>query len=164
MNCFYCKGVETIEEGTTRFCACDASTPFIVENVPASVCQLCGDKSFSGETVDALQKINNGECRPTSVQFVKVYDFENLIERPNNDPQPTGLRVSYKVFVSHRLQDTLPNALDAMAKWKHGALPFTEYPAARGSRRITTYKCRSWQGMDKPKSYHAPRFSVIASH
>ena len=164
MNCFYCNGVDTVEKGKTHYSACDLPNPFIVENVPASVCRLCGDESFSGETVDALEKIKNGECWSTSVQFVKVFDFENLIERPNNEPQPTGLRVPYKVFVSHRLQDTWPNALGAVAKWKHGALPFTEYPVARGARRITTYGCRSWQGMDKPKSYHAPRFSVIASH
>ena len=91
MNCFYCHGVDTVENGTTHHCACDIDTPFIVENVPASVCRLCGDAAFSGETVDALEKIRNGECQPSGSRTVQVYDFENLSRGLDKETQPDSL-------------------------------------------------------------------------
>ena len=76
MNCFYCKGVDTVEEQPTRFCACESPQPFVVENVPAAVCRLCGDKSFSAETVAVLEKIKNGEAQARGYQVIQIFDFE----------------------------------------------------------------------------------------
>ena len=78
MNCFYCKGVDTVEERPVRFCAGESPQPFVVENVPAYVCRLCGDKSFSAETVTALEKIKNGEARPSRHEILQVFNFEQL--------------------------------------------------------------------------------------
>ncbi len=60
MNCHYCNGVDTVEEKTASFSACDIPQAFIVENVPAFVCYLCGDKSFSSASIKALGKIERG--------------------------------------------------------------------------------------------------------
>ena len=76
MDCVYCNGVDTVEEQLTRFCACETSQPFIVENVPAFVCRICGDKSFSGDTVMTFEKMKNGEVQTSSLQFLRVFNFQ----------------------------------------------------------------------------------------
>ncbi len=75
MNCYYCHGIGTVEKQQTRFCACDAPQPFIVENVPALVCIQCGDKTFSGEVVSALEKIKDGKTQVSSLRTIRVFDF-----------------------------------------------------------------------------------------
>jgi hypothetical protein len=84
MRCFYCYGVDTIEEQLTRFCACDAPQPFIVENVPAQVCCQCGDKTHSAKTSTGLEKIIKGEAGPGRLRPVRVFDFNNLEEGGEN--------------------------------------------------------------------------------
>ena len=78
MNCYYCKGVDTMEAQNTRFCAYDIPAPFVMENVPASVCRLCGDKSYSGNVVTALEKIKNGKAQVSGFQTFRVFDFKQL--------------------------------------------------------------------------------------
>ena len=78
MNCYYCKGANTMEQKSTRFCAYDIEAPFIMENVPASVCRLCGEKSYTDEVVSALEKIRNGEAQVSGFQTFRVFDFRNL--------------------------------------------------------------------------------------
>ena len=117
MNCDYCHGVETVEKGIARFCACDAPTLFLVENLPASVCRLCGDKSYSGDAVDALEKIKNGECQPASSRIVQVYDFENLSQSLDKERQPDSLRSPRGFFVSYaHLREDWATLLGAMAR------------------------------------------------
>ena len=78
MNCYYCKGVDTIEEQTVQLCECESALPYIVENVPTFVCRLCGDKSYSGETLTILEKITKGEALARSLQVIQVFDFQQL--------------------------------------------------------------------------------------
>jgi hypothetical protein len=82
MNCYYCKGVNTIEEQAVRLCECEAALPYIVENVPTFVCRLCGDKSYSGETLTILEKITKGEALAASFQVIQVFDFQRLDGEP----------------------------------------------------------------------------------
>ena len=84
VNCHYCGGVESVEATTTLFCDYRSATPVIVENVPAYVCELCGDTSFSGETVATLKTIDNGTSRPVGRRSFPVFDFE----RPDPKLQP----------------------------------------------------------------------------
>lgn len=55
MNCFYCKG--TTIETTTKFIVDLGRCVVIVKNVPASVCQQCGETSFSDEVAQQLERI-----------------------------------------------------------------------------------------------------------
>jgi len=55
MNCFYCKG-QTIET-TTKFIVDLGQCVVIVKNVPARVCQQCGETSYSSEVARQLEKI-----------------------------------------------------------------------------------------------------------
>ncbi len=82
MNCYYCKGVDTIEEQAMRLCECEIALPYIVENVPTFVCRLCGDKSYSGETLTVLEKITKGEATARSFQVIQVFDFQQLDGEP----------------------------------------------------------------------------------
>ncbi len=84
MRCSYCYGVDSIQEQLTRFCACDAPEPYIVENVPAEVCRLCGETTYSGETGTVLEKIIKGEAGPGRLKPIRVFDFNNLDEGGEN--------------------------------------------------------------------------------
>lgn len=55
MKCFYCKG-ET-KETTTKFIVDLGQCVVIVKNVPARVCQQCGEASYSNEVAQQLEKI-----------------------------------------------------------------------------------------------------------
>lgn len=55
MTCFYCKG-RTIET-TTKFIVDLGPCVVIVKNVPARVCQQCGETSYSSEVAKQLEKI-----------------------------------------------------------------------------------------------------------
>lgn len=55
MTCFFCKG-QTIET-TTKFIVDLGRCVVIVKNVPARVCQQCGESSFSDEVAQQLEKI-----------------------------------------------------------------------------------------------------------
>ena len=85
MNCYYCKGVDTLEEKNTRFCVYDVPDPFVVEQVPALVCRLCGDKSFSVNVVKALEKIGTGEAQADGFQSFRVFDFEQLAKTEESE-------------------------------------------------------------------------------
>lgn len=85
MNCYYCKGIDTMEQQNTRFCAYDIPNPFLMENVPALVCRLCGEKSYSGEVVSALEKIKNGEAKASNWQTFQVFDFKQLDKSRNSE-------------------------------------------------------------------------------
>jgi hypothetical protein len=161
MNCFYCKGVETIEEGTARFCACDASTPFIVENVPASVCRLCGDKSYSGEAVDALEKIKNGECQPAGSRTVQVYDFENLSQSLDKERQPDSLRSPSGVFVSYaHPRADWATLFGAMARRQVETLPVLEHNSAWKFKRSEILDDRLGKVTEIPTSYSIKSYSI----
>jgi hypothetical protein len=123
VDCYYCKGVDTVEEQTTRFCACEIPRPFVVENVPAFVCRLCGDKSFSGETLTALEKIKNGEARVSRVQFIRVFDFDRLDNQLNEAGEPATIGYTYPIPTGEGLkvsEQTLP--------WRHAALTHSSGP------------------------------------
>ena len=55
MTCFYCTG-QTIET-TTKFIVDLGACVVIVKNVPARVCQQCGEASYSSEVAKQLEKI-----------------------------------------------------------------------------------------------------------
>lgn len=80
MNCRYCNGVNTVEAQITTFSICDLPQPFMVENVPALVCYLCGDKTFSGKAIDAMNKIKRGEVKAGKSRLLQVFDFDKLAE------------------------------------------------------------------------------------
>ena len=47
----------------------------LVDHIPASVCDRCGDETFSRETADRIRLLVRGEAKPTRSIAVKVFDF-----------------------------------------------------------------------------------------
>jgi YgiT-type zinc finger domain-containing protein len=48
---------------------------FVIENVPARVCEETGEQFFSPETVERLQQIIREENQPKRVIETPVYEF-----------------------------------------------------------------------------------------
>ena len=72
MTCFYCKG-ETVET-TTKFIVDLGPCVVIVKNVPARVCQQCGETSFSDEVAQRLEEIVNAVKR-SIMSEVAIVDY-----------------------------------------------------------------------------------------
>jgi hypothetical protein len=67
-----------MEPAFVRFCACNASPPVIVENVPAQVCTRCGDRVFPDSAVEVFESIRDGQLQPYGLLWVNVFDFAQL--------------------------------------------------------------------------------------
>lgn len=48
---------------------------YVIENVPARVCQETGEEFFAPETVEHIQSIISGSARPVRVIETPVYDY-----------------------------------------------------------------------------------------
>ena len=55
MECYSCHG--TMTKGTTTYTVNRKGYHFIIHDVPAWVCQQCGEALFEEETVDAVQQL-----------------------------------------------------------------------------------------------------------
>ena len=47
----------------------------LVDHIPASVCDRCGDETFSRETADRIRLLVRGEAKPTKSIAVRVFEF-----------------------------------------------------------------------------------------
>lgn len=68
-----------MEDRIVRFCACDANPPLMVENVPAAVCDACGEKQFSDATVEVFERIRDGDVGRTGATLMRLYDFNRAV-------------------------------------------------------------------------------------
>jgi HTH-type transcriptional regulator / antitoxin MqsA len=73
MKCVFCGG-ETTETCTT-FSHEEEGKYFIVEHVPAEVCERCGEKTYSPEVTDELLKFAGDQVRPVKKVEVPIFDF-----------------------------------------------------------------------------------------
>lgn len=76
MKCFYCKG-ET-RETTTKFIVDLGPCVVIVKNVPATVCQSCGETSYSNEVAQRLEKIVDAVKHSIMTEVAIVEYSENV--------------------------------------------------------------------------------------
>jgi YgiT-type zinc finger domain-containing protein len=47
----------------------------LVEQIPATVCVRCGEKTFSRETAENVRKMLHGEARPTRSINLEVFAY-----------------------------------------------------------------------------------------
>ena len=75
-DCSYCKGPtnERPVTYTTEF----RGRVVVVENVPACVCEQCGEPTFRPDVVDKLQQIAWGRVEHTGEMNVPLYDYEKV--------------------------------------------------------------------------------------
>ena len=135
MRCPYCDGDDTIEEQLTRFCACDAPEPFIVDNLPARVCRLCGDKSFSDKAISALEAIRDGQAGPSSIQSIRIFDFNHPNSGPATDPPRYILATRYP-----EASMSLPDFICRSSQY--GMVRLLEVAGAAGFQRLPSVDTR----------------------
>jgi len=73
MKCVFCGG-ET-EKRTVTFSYEEDDKHFLVEHVPAEVCERCGEKTYSPEVTEELQKFAKDQFKPVKKLEVPVFDF-----------------------------------------------------------------------------------------
>ena len=47
----------------------------LVNDVPAIVCQRCGEESVSSETAERVRLLVNGDCQPKRTVEMEVFEF-----------------------------------------------------------------------------------------
>lgn len=73
--CPFCGGECRPEEVTLPLCR-EKNTYVIVQEIPAEVCQECGEILFSVSTTAALLGLLNGQNLPIATNQVPVYRFD----------------------------------------------------------------------------------------
>lgn len=76
MSCFFCKGQTRVS--TTKFIVALGSCVVIVMNVPAQVCQQCGEASFDNETANQLEKIVN-TIKRSMMSEVAIVEYSQAV-------------------------------------------------------------------------------------
>jgi YgiT-type zinc finger domain-containing protein len=76
MSCFRCGG--EMEERRVSYCACSATPAFMVENVPARVCEDCGTKTYSTGVVTLIEQISDGQISARRATQMHVYDYDEV--------------------------------------------------------------------------------------
>jgi len=76
VTCNFCKG-ET-EEELIRYVQEYKGVVVIVENVPADVCQQCGEQFIRPEIADKIQRLVWDAPKPKRTAEVPVYDLADV--------------------------------------------------------------------------------------
>ena len=82
MICYNCGSINTEEQKTIRFFQWSGKTPFFVENVPATVCRICGPTAYSGKVLAVIDRAEDEKVPPIGSQTIRVFDFANPQARP----------------------------------------------------------------------------------
>ena len=89
MECYNCKSINSEEHKLIRFFRWAGKNPFFVENVPATVCRVCGPTAYSGKVLSVIDRIEDGTVPPIASKTLRVFDFANpqaLADKINASP------------------------------------------------------------------------------
>ena len=75
MECFMCKG--QMEDKKVKYLVDLENTIIIIKDVPAKVCQKCGEKYFEDDTAKNIEKIVN-QLKDLTVEFTVVPYKDNV--------------------------------------------------------------------------------------
>lgn len=82
MPCVICNNGETVP-GETMYTGMDGETIVVVKNVPAKVCDNCGESYVSSETAARLLKpLNGGADANVEVVVIEYSEIEKQNARP----------------------------------------------------------------------------------
>ena len=73
MKCVYCG--YGFEKKVVNFIYDENDRYIVIENVPANVCQNCGEKLYSPEVTDKLLKFVRNDFKPVKTIEIPVFDF-----------------------------------------------------------------------------------------
>lgn len=79
MNCPQCG--DQLDERKVNFCACDISPAFMIEDVPAQVCNTCGEQVFSDETIAAFERVKENRVPVSRTESLNVYRFADALDQ-----------------------------------------------------------------------------------
>lgn len=77
LKCNICGG--RMHNGFTIICACEATPITKVENVPAYVCEVCGESVITGATLRTIERIRSGDI-VSRTEPCRVIDFNDAME------------------------------------------------------------------------------------
>ena len=77
MACYNCGSIDTEEQKIIRYFRPARKNPFFVENVPATVCRVCGPSAYKGYVLSVIDRAEEGKVQPIATQKVRVFDLRN---------------------------------------------------------------------------------------
>lgn len=77
MSCVFCGG-STVSQEVTFIYEQDEQV-LLIQNVPAEVCTVCGEKSFSPETTAEIMRFAKQQFQPIKLLEVPVFDYGSQI-------------------------------------------------------------------------------------
>jgi YgiT-type zinc finger domain-containing protein len=75
--CYFCKG--KVRKQTIQHVYHWGEKLFILEDVPAEVCQQCGETYFEPEVLEAMDKLASGEIKPKDTLPVPVFSLASML-------------------------------------------------------------------------------------
>lgn len=78
-----------MSERRVDFGVCEGTMPLVVRDVPASVCEQCGERSFSDAVVDVLERIRDGGGPQPRLGYLYAYDYNEAARRPERTTVPS---------------------------------------------------------------------------
>ena len=75
-TCAVCHGKENRRELVEEVYRVE-SRYVLVDGVPSTVCQRCGERSFSPETTEKVRQLVHGEAKAAKSVPMQVYEFAN---------------------------------------------------------------------------------------
>ncbi len=76
MNCYCCQG--EMKEELTTFIHEQEGQIWVIRNVPAFVCQRCGEKEYTPEITRKILELVRGSASPVETVQVPIYDLALL--------------------------------------------------------------------------------------
>ena len=76
-RCYFCKGKVSEKKVKVDFRWGDDL--LVIEDVPAEVCQQCGEKYFSSETYKVMEQLAKRKAKPIRHIMVEVIKFETPV-------------------------------------------------------------------------------------
>ena len=73
-TCSVCGSKESSEEFVEEVFRIDGKY-VLVDQIPAGVCDRCGEETFSPETTERVRLLVHGKAKPTKSIALKVFDF-----------------------------------------------------------------------------------------
>ena len=77
MKCIFCGG--ELEKKIVTFYYEEDGKYLLVENVPAEVCTMCGEKIYSPKVTDELLKFARDKFKPVKSIKIPVFDFAKKV-------------------------------------------------------------------------------------
>lgn len=81
MACYNCGSINTEKPELVRYFQWAGKNPFFVDNVPATVCRVCGPTGYMGKVLSIIDRAEEGKIPPASTQMVRVFDLRNPLAR-----------------------------------------------------------------------------------